>query len=326
MDKNLNVMPRIRTYPSSPRRFDPHTASQEELLRYGFPRRPDPEKEPQLARHWKRVFARPVRFIQAKLEVDRVMRARDPLSGAATESGIDRWAGIVKLMSQAKGSDFTQPATMVFGQWQLPNVLPVTPNERIAVAFWVGLDGAPSLGEPASKQVLQAGVAAQVNPGGFFQSTRVKWWAWTEWYTELHKDSAVAVKNFPVAMGDEIFVVILTGPSDHALVSMLNITRGIGVSVGLNAPSDIVALGQSAEWIVEYPSGSPHIPMFTPVTFTDCTAGSLVQNDIFNLAGGFPTEIRTPGSSASPFGTPLTKTSIASPTVAVVEEIEIDWF
>ncbi len=325
--RNSDVLRRVRTYPSSPRRFDPRTASQEDLLHYGFPRRPDHEKEPQLARLWARAFARPVRFVEAKLAVDPVMSARDPLPAAADEFGAHGWAGVIKPISQAQGSDFTQPAMMVFGQWQLPCVPPISPNEKIAVAFWVGLDGAPSLGEPAAKQVLQAGVTAQVNPPGFWpwEPAWVKWWAWTEWYSELHKDKAVAVKNFPVASGDEVFVVVCAPQPDFGFVSMLNISRGIGVSVGFNAPSDIVAYGQSAEWIVEVPSSSPHMPMFTPVTFSDCTAGSL-QHGIFNLTGGYPTDIRTPASSSSPYGYPLTKTSIASPTIAVVEELDIDWF
>lgn len=322
--RGSDVLRRIRTYPPSPRRFDPHTATQEQLLRYGFPRRPDPEKEPRLARLWKRAFARPIRLVEAKLAVDPVMSARDPLPGYQFAGA--RWAGVVRLMSQAPDSDFREPATMVFGQWQLPCVPAITPNRTIAVAFWVGLDGAPSLGEPAAKQVLQAGVAAQVNPGRWpWSSNSVKWWAWTEWYTELHKDPAVAVKNFPVTAGDTIFVVVCAPQPDYGFVSMLNITRGIGVSVGFNAPPDIEAYGRSAEWIVEAPSKSPYIPIFGPVTFTDCTTGSL-QHGVSNLTGGYPTEIHTPSSSGSPYGSPLTRTTIASPTVTVVEQLETDWF
>ena len=323
--RNSDVLRRIRTYPSSPRRFDPHTASQEELLRHGLPRRPDPEKEPQLARLWKRVFARPVRFVEAKLAIDPVMSARDPLRASADKFGASGWAGVVKRMEQ--GSDFTQPATMVFGHWKLPFVPAISPNETIAVAFWVGLDGHASLDGPAATQVLQGGVAAQVNPPPWWwpwAGWSVKWWAWTEWFSLLHKDDdsakAVAVENFPVAPGDQIFVTVYTPQPDFGFISMTNISRGIGVSVGVPAPSDIVAHGQSAEWIVEVPENSPHIPLFSPVTFSDCTAAS--PNGIFNLTGGFPTAIADP----TDVNAWLTKTSIASPTIAVVEELGVDWF
>lgn len=325
-ERNRDVLRRMRTYPSSPRRFDPHTASQEELLRYGFPRRPDPEKEPQQARLWKRAFVRPVRFVEAKLAIDPIMSARDPLRQKGYEFAGARWAGAIKLMSQAEGSDFREPATMVFGQCQLPDVLAVTPTRKMAVAFWVGMDGHPSLGEPAAKQVLQAGVAAQVSRGRWpWSSTSIKWWAWTEWYTELHKDPAVAVKNFPVAPGDMVFVVVCAPQPDFGFVSMLNISRGIGVSVGIEAPPGIVAHGHSAEWIVEAPTQSPYIPIFSPVTFTDCTAGSL-QHGIFNLNDAIASDIRTPSSSGSPYGNPLVTTTIVPSAITVMEQVDLDWF
>jgi hypothetical protein len=40
--RKSDALRHIRTYPSSPRGFDPHEADQDELLRYGFPQRPDP--------------------------------------------------------------------------------------------------------------------------------------------------------------------------------------------------------------------------------------------------------------------------------------------
>ena len=103
-----------------------------------------------------------------------------------------------------------QPARMVFAHWQLPYVPPISPNETTAVAFWVGLDGKPSSGEPASKPVLQAGITAQVNPPSWpLGSASTRWWAWGEWYTNsCQDDCAVEIPNFPVAAGDEIFVVL----------------------------------------------------------------------------------------------------------------------
>jgi hypothetical protein len=128
-----------------------------------------------------------------------------------------------------------------------------------------------------------------------------------------------------VGQGDTIFVVVCAPQPDFRFVSMLNVSRGIGVSVGFDAPRDIVAHGRSAEWIVEVPPASPHMPFFTPVTFSGCTAGSL-QHGVFNLEGGLSTDIRAPSTAGSPYGTLLTRTTIVSPTVAVVEELGVDWF
>src|SRR4051794_40499844 len=82
------------------------------------------------------------------------------------------------------GSDFTHPATMVFAQWQLPEVPAIIPNDdMIAVAFWVGLDGYSQLDGPAATQVLQGGVVAQVELKGWwlFKSASVNWYAWAQW-------------------------------------------------------------------------------------------------------------------------------------------------
>jgi Peptidase A4 family len=325
--RNSDVLRRVRTYPSSPRRFDPHTASQEELLRYGFPRRPDPEKEPQLARLWKRVFARPIRFVEAKVAIDPVMSNRNPLIGGSAlgpqlapgEFDQPGWAGVVKYMDMSQGSDFTQPATMVFGQWQVPSVPAITPNEVMRLGIWVGLDGADT------GELLQAGVAAVVSPPPWwwpFGSTSVEWYAWTEWYTGEYQDPPV-IRNLPVAQGDEIFVVVCAPQPDFGFVSMTNISRGVGVSVGVPAPhQDIVSGGYTAEWIVEAPTR--HMPIFSPVTFSDCTAGSSPAG-IFNLTGGFTTDIPDP-SSPQEFPPHLTQTSIASPTIAVVKQLKTDWF
>jgi Peptidase A4 family len=329
------AMRHLRTYPSSPRGFDPHAASQEELLRYGFPQRPDPEEHPELARLWNRVLARPIRFVEAELAIDPVMSARDPLIQASDEFGATGWAGVVKMLAHKAGSDFTQPAAMVFAQFELPDVQRKTPNdETIAVAFWVGLDGFSALPHPADTQVLQAGVVAQVSVSGWWwwKHTKVEWWAWTEWLSALHAgedaNEAVKVKNFPVAPGDTIFVVVCAPEPDFGYVSMLNISQGIGASVGINALSGIVAHGLSAEWIVELPPQSPHMPYFSPVTFTDCTGGSL-QHGIFNLTDGLPVDISVP-APGSFYGQKITTSTIAPgdpppPTVAVVEELKLDW-
>ena len=96
--------------------------------------------------------APPMRLVEAKLEIDPVMSGRDllrqgaggPGTTAADGSFANGWAGIIKTMVQGAeaGSDFTHPATMVFAQWQLPEVPAIIPNDdMIAVAFWVGLDG-----------------------------------------------------------------------------------------------------------------------------------------------------------------------------------------
>jgi hypothetical protein len=49
----------MTTYPQPPADFDPVTASDSELKRYGFPPRPDAHKAPEAYRHWRALVSVP---------------------------------------------------------------------------------------------------------------------------------------------------------------------------------------------------------------------------------------------------------------------------
>jgi hypothetical protein len=132
-----DVLSQTRTYEPTPEGFDPLTASAEALRRHGLPRRPDPNREPELARLWKRVFARPVKFETAELVINPAWRRRRFSQAEDQPAGLG-WAGVVNY-------NHPQPATWVFGQWVVPWVSSETPGPEIQIGFWVGLDGAPGL-------------------------------------------------------------------------------------------------------------------------------------------------------------------------------------
>ena len=329
---NTDGLRRIRTYPSTPNGFDPNKASPKELMQYGLPQRPDPEKQPELARIWKRVFARPIKVVEAEHAVDSVIsvnhpRKEDSPDPGAFTSGWIGWAGVFKRM--IKGSDFSNPATMVFGQLQLPNVEIVQPNKD--VCLWVGLDGAPGgiIAPEAASQLLRACVTGQnrvITRQGVTHEIDL-WNAWVEWGTTDAAGSYLDL-NIPMARGDLIAFLICVPQPDFASVWIANLTQGIGQSVGFPAPAGVTSQGQSAEWIVEVQDPDMQapdnpIPFFSPVTFTDCTAGSL-QNGIFHLTDGITTNI-VGTINGGPATAAYTETVIASPTVAVVEDLMIDW-
>jgi hypothetical protein len=180
------------------------------------------------------VFARPTTFVKAELAIDPIMSGRDPLPAADTEFGPGDWAGVAV---QTATLGFGEPAKWVFAEWVVPEVSAVDPAgyDQIAVGFWVGLDGFASFGQ----QVLQAGIAAYVDPG--LWSTDVNWYAWTEWYTDIHKDPAVNVANFPVAPGDTVSFLVCAPQPDLGHITMLNRTRGHLTSFDINAPSPAVS-------------------------------------------------------------------------------------
>ena len=75
----------------------------------------------------------------------------------------------------------------------------------------------------------------------------------------------------------------------------------------------------AARDIVEAPTASPGLPAFHPLTFTSCVAGS-ASGGFFHLQPGAQvTEITEPSPLVWGPGPAITRTYVASPTIAVVE-------
>jgi Peptidase A4 family len=243
------------------------------LRAHGLPRRPPPDAHPQLRRQWNRIMSRPTRFIQAEVEPDPVMTGR---RRRRPDFGPQGWGAIIRHLEPH--TDYSYPARMVYAEWVVPGVIGVAPDgPDLTVGFWIGLDGY----EGEGAQVLQAGIAATVSPGWF--STSVEYSAWTEWYTGEYQAPSCTVRNFPVAAGDTVsFLVASEGPGSGTAY-MHNSRTGLATSVWIKAPSDIVPAGLTAEWAVE--GISEYLPVFEPVTFTNCWGGSLAEggSEFFTL-------------------------------------------
>ncbi len=334
--KNDPVQPdalnRVRTYKSAPKGFDPQTASERKLELHGLPRRPDPEKEPHLARLWKRVFARPITYVEAELAIDSARIGRVPWPGPGPTYGPSGWAGVVRTMTPspinpttmarvvsepALFGDYTQPATWVFGQWVVPEVIDVHPADQdFNVGFWVGLDGW------GSNQLLQAGIAANLDTRGVFDwGSDLTFYAWHEWWTDQLDplDYPVMVKNFPVSAGDLVAVLVCALAPDYGFASFVNLSTGIGTSIGHPARPGVTSAGKSAEWIVEAPIGSPGLPAFYPVTFTSCAAGSANGGFFQVQPGATVTDITALDPHVWGPGPAITRTFLVSANAVMVE-------
>jgi|GEM_PF-1638022 len=306
------VLSRLKVYEAPPDGFDPHSASDKLLRKHGFPRRPDPEKEPQLSKLWRDAFSRPVKVIKPQLAVDRVMSQRRPLlnmnapekntlnkhaQSKKSDFGPSGWGGVI-VQTSSLGYNPFEPANVVYAQLVVPTMesFPNELNQPLTVGFWVGLGGAFG-----SQELLQAGIAATVN------GNNTSYWAWFEWYTTQYQDPAVAITNFPISPGDLITVLVCTPQPDHGFVSMLNVKTNVTTSVGVPARPGITSDGTTAEWIVE--GVSPQLPDFVDVVFVNITAGT--QHHSFDLTDGTLTSIS--GTNGN-----LTTASIMSPKAAGV--------
>jgi hypothetical protein len=285
------------------------------LRAHGLPRRPPSDAHPQLRRQWNRIMSRPARFVRAEVEADPVMTGRRSRRPEFQPQG---WGGIAR--QQESRTDYAYPATMVYAEWVVPEVFALAPDgPDLTVGFWIGMDGYQAEGA----QVLQAGIAATVSPGWF--STSVEYWAWTEWYTGEYQTPAVRVSNFPVTAGDTVsFLVVAEGPGSGTAY-LHNSRTGLATSVWIQVPSDVIPTGQTTEWAVE--GISEYLPVFEPVTFSNCWGASLVEgaSEYFTLApGGLTEEIYAmlPGGQVRL----LTHSTVVTPTTAQVTEIALDWF
>ena len=274
---HAEYLKQVRRFEPPPAKFNPMKASARELVRYGFPRRPDPKKEPELAGLFKKAYSRPIKPIMAEVEIDRVflhahrrriIRVHD---GRFAPGG---WGGVIAQTS-AFGFNPAEPAVMVYGEWQVPTMQPDydNPNTPMTVGFWVGLDGS------MNNQVLQAGTAATV------KGENIDYWAWFEWYPA----PPVRITNFPITAGDIVTVLVCAIDPGRGYASMLNRSTGVTTNVGFLPPPGYTSQGTTAEWIVE--GISADLPNWVLMGFHNCTAGTknnhmgLLRPTITEIAG-----------------------------------------
>ena len=265
-----------RGHDPPPAGFDPLAASDRDLLRYGLPRRPDAEREPELARIWERAFSSPLTYARASLAIDKELRNRNPLQEKDATFGSNNWAGAVVRAGA--------PFSWVFAEWVVPGVPTKSIfDDTVTIGFWVGIDGV-TVGDD---QVLQAGVAVTMEThwlvGPFvWPHVEVRWRVWTEWWVkDLESSGPVYLTNFPVKPGDLVsFLVCAPQSESGAWVNILNSSTGQHTSVDVPTPmrdggEPVTLEGDSVEWIVEVVEpAAPNIPAFNPITFRDCLAGT----------------------------------------------------
>lgn len=261
---HAEYLKRVRTYSTPPAKFDPLKASARELAQYGFPRRPNPRTERELAALFKKAYSRPIKPVRAEIEIDRVLldaprrRAIFVHDGSFAPGG---WGGVI-----AQTSSFAfkppEPAVMVYGEWSVPTMEPDFDNPKtpMTVGFWVGLDGS------LNNQVLQAGTAATVT------GESIDYWAWFEWFPA----PPVRINNFPISPGDLVTVLVCAVKPTQGFASMLNRTTGVTTSIGFPPPPGFMSQGTTAEWIVE--GISADLPNWVLMGFHNCTAGTKNQH------------------------------------------------
>lgn len=98
------------------------------------------------------------------------LAGRDPFRRRAPGFATGDWAGAER--GRVDDSDYSAAATFIAARWMVPVTYPFDPDGYTSIVdgFWVGIDGAEQ------RQILQAGIAADVQPG--YLSSDIDYYAW----------------------------------------------------------------------------------------------------------------------------------------------------
>ena len=259
---------RVRAFSPPPKGFDPLTASPPQLLKHGFPARPD---YPPLLMRYKQAFgqmAKRFHYIQPEFQLNKRRRRRLP---APPTVGIGNeihqlWSGggVFPPMGQS--------FRWITGEWTIPNLGAPTQNQEYFFTSWIGIDGDQFV---PSTDLCQVGINLDVTQNGNSFSRDIA--PFCEWVP----GPEVGIPNFPVSPGDTVAVTLCTaGPgSTEATVFLANITSGHGTSFVFDAPPGVSLSGDSAQWVVERPEIGPNLTPalladYGQVFFSGCQAAS----------------------------------------------------
>jgi hypothetical protein len=278
-DRETQGQKRIRAFGLPRDDFDPSTASESELIRFGLPTLDAMTFNP-LATAFRHTFlqqpadGRRLRFASA-LPAAGVAPVAPliPLAAIATQpvQKSVNWSG--GYVASRGGHSFVS----VMANWTVPSVsIPpggTEPDYRSST--WIGLDGQKfyldsSLPQIGTSQRCRAGAAGGTDYGAWFQ-----WWA---------RDQGTQEESLllPISPGDEISAIIRASGETAVICNMKNVTKGIMLEAFTAfAPGPCRISGATAEWIMERPSPPEtdgwkayDLPAYASFAFTDCIAES----------------------------------------------------
>jgi hypothetical protein len=300
----------VRDLEVPPDGFDPLTASDRELRRYGLPVRPDAQRHPHQAMLWEEFAARSLRYVRPPLEpiadhvrsgirdyrmhklpvdprvtdvIDRDLRRRGIRLCWFLPATSTNWSGAVADRPSS------EPFVTVTGRWVIPNVSPPQSawngtgynDGTYKCSVWVGLDG-----WKGTTDVLQAGTTSVVTvSGGVAQSPSS--YPWIEWAGDPEKPQS----DFPVNPGDAVLCTVCAPFGNaHGAAMFVNQTTGLAMNYPIDPPAGVTLSGNVAEWIVEDPGrlggGLWPFPNYGLASFQNCTAGT--KNISVNLGDACP--------------------------------------
>lgn len=231
-----------------PEWFNPLTASDEEVITFGLPPRPDATAHPEAYKSWQRAMAASKQSIVPELHLTNVFHGPMQLARELNSPvNSQNWSAVVVKSSATSYNtstsfyyvlaDYVVPvASQAYGQctggWDYS-------------ASWVGIDGV------STNDLFQAGTESDAYCSGTTKSSN--YYAWYEWVPN-NPNLAMQIKNFPISPGDDIYVQVWNTSATQGWVYIVNYNTNQSVNLSIPAPSGTKLVGNSAEWVVERPT------------------------------------------------------------------------
>jgi Peptidase A4 family len=289
-----SLLTRVSDFPPPPDGFNPLTANQDKLDKYGLPPRPEPALQPELYKLWLGMFAPPITFVTGELVMASATWQLNPTvtrtaqsyraSGSRSRGSTSRnWSGATLIPT---GGDM---CTQVWGRWTVPT--PALPAAEFQIAntpayccsTWVGLDGQrhylnSSLPQTGTMQFLQ------MNKNG---SPEVRVLPFFQWWDSETGGPFIRFHKLIVQPTDVVGGLIWADTETSVRAYLRNFTTGHMRHVKCTAPIvtppggvplQLTISGATAEWVLERPTrfNSTELyafPDYDEATFTHCGAG-----------------------------------------------------
>ena len=244
--------------------------SDEELVKRGYPVRPNASQAPEAYATWLKAVTQPARYVNPRQVPREEVRHVNPVSASNYETS-NNWSGF-----ELRGSKGAYD--LVMGEWYVPTVYYET-NAHTYSAYWVGLDG------DGTSDLWQAGTEQEIQDiyilGIHFDFTN--YYAWTEFLPSQGTEQVLG--NFTVTPGDLMFTEVWVGnpgysPSlsgMYAIGFVEDISRGEYTNVYNCAGASIFGIcltpnttigGSEAEWIMERPTVGGSLPDLADYNYT----------------------------------------------------------
>lgn len=272
------------TSASPPIGFDPLAASQDELKKLGFPKRPNPVLQPAEYAFWQKMFARPLAFEAFGFEIFPLVttQSRGFFGQSPRRQTSLNWSGA--YITPRDGTVFSS----IWGQFQVPT--PELPpgggaGEQYHSSTWIGFDGQRRYYQST---LPQFGTAQNIDPiMGVPTRSFSAWWQW--WARDITGQAFPITLTAPTIHPGDLIACFMQVANDRAGVSFVitNLTTGRVVQFFQGAPhpwhQPFKVSGATAEWVMERSAVPPNptplqLPDYGTVDFRNCGATAINMN------------------------------------------------